>query len=133
MREHATIDGKDGDRGGDVSHAASTATGGAAARAALASQSGNPTTGSTPAVATEPARVLLFGRVRELAGTGQTTIPVRPGATVATIAGLLADANPGLAPHLQRCSFAVNASYAPRSAVVHPGDEVAVIPPIGGG
>lgn len=78
-------------------------------------------------------RVLLFGRVRELAGAGETRVDVPPGATVATVAAALAAGTPALAPHLRRCSFAVNATYADRAAAVAPGDEVAVIPPIGGG
>jgi molybdopterin converting factor subunit 1 len=78
-------------------------------------------------------RVLLFGRVRELAGSGETTVAVPAGATVGSVADRLAAATPAVAPHLGRCSFAVNAVYARRDAPVRAGDEVAVIPPIGGG
>jgi molybdopterin converting factor subunit 1 len=88
---------------------------------------------SGPWPATPSVRVLLFGRVRELAGTAETTVAVPAGATVASVADRLAAADPALAPHLRRCSFAVNAVYAQRDAPVRAGDEVAVIPPIGGG
>ena len=94
--------------------------------------------GPAPAKASAPpgtpsVRVLLFGRVRELAGSGETAVAVPAGATVTSVADLLAATNPVLAPHLRRCSFAVNAVYARRDAPVRAGDEVAVIPPIGGG
>jgi molybdopterin synthase catalytic subunit len=78
-------------------------------------------------------RVLLFGRVRELARVAETRVEAPLGATVDSVAAALAAGTPALEPHLRRCSFAVNAAYAERAAPVAPGDEVAVIPPIGGG
>jgi molybdopterin converting factor small subunit len=51
-----------------------------------------------------PVRVLLFGRYRELAGTGEIRLEVPPGSRVRDVVGLL-----------------------------RAGDEVALIPPVAGG
>jgi molybdopterin converting factor subunit 1 len=78
-------------------------------------------------------RVHFFGRTREVAGLSEERLGLPEGTTVAQAAERLAERHPGLAPHLARCSFAVNESYAGRDAPLAAGDELAVIPPIGGG
>ena len=78
-------------------------------------------------------RVLLFARAREVAGTGEASLRVPRGATVADVARALGSEHPGLSPHLEHCSFAVNERYATREERLAEGDELAVIPPIGGG
>ncbi|MFN2432416.1 MAG: MoaD/ThiS family protein [Gemmatimonadota bacterium] len=80
-----------------------------------------------------PVRVLLFGQARELAGTGEHLLALEGTATVARAAELLGRAYPAVAPLLERCSFAVDRTYARREELLRPGDELAVIPPIGGG
>jgi molybdopterin synthase catalytic subunit len=78
-------------------------------------------------------RVQFFGRAREVAGVAEERLRLPDGTTVAAAADRLAERHPGLAAHLARCSFAVNESYAGRDARLAAGDELAVIPPIGGG
>jgi molybdopterin converting factor subunit 1 len=78
-------------------------------------------------------RIHFFGRAREVAGLPEERLGLPEGATVAQAADRLAERHPGLGPHLARCSFAVNESYAGREARLGAGDELAVIPPIGGG
>ncbi|HEY7461564.1 MAG TPA: MoaD/ThiS family protein [Gemmatimonadota bacterium] len=77
--------------------------------------------------------VRFFGPAREAAGQSAGRYHVPPGATVEDLARRLAEAHPELEPHLARCSFALNESYAGRRTPLGVGDELAVIPPIGGG
>jgi molybdopterin converting factor subunit 1 len=76
-------------------------------------------------------RVRLFAGARERVGTG-TLAPFLPaGATVQDLAETLYDAYPALRE--MRLRFAVNAAYAGPGTVLRDGDEVACIPPVGGG
>ena len=78
-------------------------------------------------------RVRLFAQAREAAGASERILRVPAASTVREAVELLGRACPALAPHLERCSFAVNESYARGDEVLGAGDELAVIPPIGGG
>lgn len=78
-------------------------------------------------------RVLLFGRAREVAGASEWTLRLPEMAHVREAALALGAEHPALAPHLERCSFAINERYAGRDERLQAGDELAVIPPIGGG
>jgi len=73
-------------------------------------------------------RVRLFAGLRERAGTGAVEVDVPEGATVGDVWPLLAlgDEPGGLL-------YARNRVYVERSEVVHPGDELAFIPPVSGG
>jgi len=73
-------------------------------------------------------RVRLFAGLRERAGTGAVEVDVPEGATVGDVWPLLALGNePG------GLLYARNRVYVERSEVVHPGDELAFIPPVSGG
>jgi len=77
--------------------------------------------------------VRLFARLRDLAGAGELSRELPPGATVAAVwRGLVADW-PDLSPYERSISCAVNADYAKFSAPVAEGDEVAFLPPVSGG
>ncbi|HYE77257.1 MAG TPA: MoaD/ThiS family protein [bacterium] len=76
--------------------------------------------------------ILLFAQARDAAGTDRVAIPWA-GGDVATLRSALAAQVPGLAPVLPGCRFAVNQTIAHESAPVAAGDEVAVLPPFGGG
>jgi molybdopterin converting factor subunit 1 len=78
-------------------------------------------------------RVLLFGAAADRAGTRETELPVEEGVTLAELWPLLAGRHPDLAPMRDTLAFAVNGEYARGDAVVSPGDEVAVLPPVSGG
>jgi molybdopterin synthase catalytic subunit len=73
-------------------------------------------------------RVRLFAGLRERAGTGAVEVDVAEGATVGDVWPLLAlgDEPGGLL-------YARNREYVERSEAVHPGDEIAFIPPVSGG
>ena len=77
-------------------------------------------------------RVLLFGAAADRAGTREVELFVDDG-TLAELWPLLANRYPALAPMRDTLAFAVNGEYARMNALVSPGDEVAVLPPVSGG
>lgn len=78
-------------------------------------------------------KVLLFARIREVAGIGSLDRQVPPGCSVEQVWDRLVAETPALAPHRAALSAAVNAEFASFSAVVHDGDEIAFLPPVSGG
>ena len=78
-------------------------------------------------------RVLFFGLLTDIAGSGPHTVSLAPGATVQTLLEELFRLWPGLQPHAATLLTAVNRTYA-RPAEVIPADaEVAIMPPVQGG
>jgi molybdopterin converting factor subunit 1 len=81
--------------------------------------------------------ILYFAWLRERVGKAEEALALPPGvATVAELVEHLAALGPGYAAAFAnrrsvRC--AVNQEFAPASAAVHPGDEVAFFPPVTGG
>ena len=84
-----------------------------------------------------PLTILYFAWLRERVGMAAEALALPPGvATVADLVEHLAARGPGYAAAFAnrravRC--AVNQEFAPASAVLHPGDEVAFFPPVTGG
>lgn len=79
--------------------------------------------------------VHLFAVLRERAGRDRVTLDLAEGSTVADALRCLADQHEPLAEPLSGMSMvmAVNQSYARMDAVLHGGDELALIPPVSGG
>jgi molybdopterin synthase catalytic subunit len=77
--------------------------------------------------------VLLFGPAREAAGSDRVPVRVDGPATAAVVLAALERAHPALASLLPRTRVAVNRRYVDADSPVAPGDEIAVIPPVGGG
>ena len=77
--------------------------------------------------------VKLFASVRERAGVAELEIELPDGADVAAAADGLARQAPALRGHLAHIAFAVNRAYATAKTPLNDGDELAVIPPVGGG
>ncbi len=75
----------------------------------------------------------LFARARELAGSESVPLELAAGATVAKMRALLTERVPALAELLLVSAIAVNHEFAEDSQGLHPGDEIAVIPPVSGG
>ena len=77
------------------------------------------------------ARLRLFAQAREAAGTANAQID---GATVGEVLDAAAAKWGGeFSEVLTRCAVWVNGEPADRDALVHPDDEVAVLPPVSGG
>ena len=79
------------------------------------------------------AKVLLFARLSELAGTRETAVELGEGITVSDAYTMLAARFPALAPLRNRVMFAVNSEYVEPTHPLSEGDELALIPPVSGG
>jgi molybdopterin synthase catalytic subunit/molybdopterin converting factor small subunit len=73
-------------------------------------------------------RVRLFAGLRERAGSGSVEVELPDGAVVGDVWPAL-----DLGDEPRGLLFALNRAYTERAAVLSPGDEVAVIPPVSGG
>ncbi|MBL4849603.1 MAG: molybdopterin converting factor subunit 1 [Planctomycetes bacterium] len=78
-------------------------------------------------------KVLLFAGVREALGCDTVSIRLDSGACVADLLTLLAGEHPEIAARRRSLGVAVNQALAPSDQVLKVGDEVALIPPLGGG
>lgn len=77
--------------------------------------------------------VNLFARSKDLAGTSQAQLEVPAGATVADVRRALAKKYPALANLLEHSALAVADEFADDHAVIGPGTELALLPPVSGG
>ena len=77
-------------------------------------------------------RVRLFASAREAAGSDSIDVAVPEPATAAAVLAALA-ALPRLGEVARRSRLAANHAFAPPGALVGPADELALIPPVGGG
>jgi len=75
--------------------------------------------------------VRFFAVSREMVGAERQMYTLPEDATLQDLQHQLFAAYPAL--EAQRVRFAVNLTYAPLTTVLHEGDEVACIPPVGGG
>jgi molybdopterin converting factor subunit 1 len=76
-------------------------------------------------------KIRFFAGPREQLGVGELVRELPAGATVQTLANLLVQEYPALGPF--RIKYAVNSAYVSTETELHDGDEVACIPPVGGG
>lgn len=79
------------------------------------------------------ARVRLFARLSELAGTREAEVEVGEGLTAGAVYELLCRKYPRLSGLGEVLRFAVNGEYVSREHPVVEGDEVALIQPVSGG
>jgi len=77
--------------------------------------------------------VRAFAALREALGFAETTVRVAPGTDIAGLVARLNELYPRADLTAQRYGVALNRSYAPLTAVLADGDEVALIPPVSGG
>ena len=77
--------------------------------------------------------VRLFGPAREAVGSATIELRLGPGATGADALAALAAAHPVVAGLLPRSRVAVNLEYVDAGTPLAPGDEIAILPPVGGG
>jgi len=80
-------------------------------------------------------KVRFFASLREAVGLEQESITLPAGATIESLVQALADKHQGLEAHLRArgVRFAVNRCYALPDTGLKDGDEVAFVPPVGGG
>jgi molybdopterin synthase catalytic subunit len=78
-------------------------------------------------------RVRVFAALREALGLAETTVALPPGADVQALVAALALEYPQARLPERRFGVALNRAYAPLTAGLSEGDEVALIPPVSGG
>jgi molybdopterin converting factor subunit 1 len=79
------------------------------------------------------ARVLFFGKLKELAGGAEQSVELRSGATIAELFERIANQKPEFASFRSSVVASRNQEFAPWTTVLEPGDEVAFLPPVSGG
>ncbi len=77
--------------------------------------------------------VKLFASVREAQGSDSVPVTLTEGASVADLLDALAERYPAIARHRAALAVAVNHTIVHTDAFLNRGDEVALIPPVGGG
>ena len=75
--------------------------------------------------------VLLFARARDMVGSD--CVEIEQAATVRELRRRLAEKYPKLASLLEKSAIAVNDEFARDDAVLAPGAQVALLPPVSGG
>ena len=78
-------------------------------------------------------RVRFFAAPREAIGTGEIEREIPAGTTVEELIALLTEEYPVLRAYTRFISVAVNRAYVGMQTELHAGDEVACLPPVGGG
>jgi MoaE-MoaD fusion protein len=78
-------------------------------------------------------RVLFFGLLKDLVGKSADEIELPAGALVRDVLVHYEAQAPALNTAAASLAFAVNQQYASLDAPLHPGDEVALLPPVSGG
>lgn len=79
------------------------------------------------------ARVQMFARAKELAGSQFVEVDLPPPATVGDLRRALAEVVPALAPLLPHVMIAMNLEYAADGVQIAEGAALACIPPVSGG
>jgi molybdopterin converting factor subunit 1 len=77
--------------------------------------------------------VQLFARLGDLAGRREEPYDLATGARAADVWDAVVAAHPNVGALAGAVSCAINADFAPLSAEVRDGDEVAFLPPVSGG
>jgi molybdopterin converting factor subunit 1 len=77
--------------------------------------------------------VRLFAAHREIAGSGSVALDVPDGARVDEAYARICAEHAGLAGRGRGVAFAINREHAAPNAVLHDGDELAILPPVAGG
>ncbi len=79
------------------------------------------------------ARIRLFARLSELAGTRETEVELGEGLTARDAYEVLCGRYPGMAGLDHVLMYAVNGEYVSHDHPLRDGDELALIPPVSGG
>ena len=78
-------------------------------------------------------KIKFFAAFREITGQSELDWPVEPGQTPAQVLDGLLIEYPGLSAGSKTALIMVNRRYANRQTPLKAGDEVAFLPPVGGG
>jgi molybdopterin converting factor subunit 1 len=78
-------------------------------------------------------RIRYFASLREIVGHNEEQLGLPEETTVSDARTTLLTHYPRLQPIMDRCLCAVNRGYVAPETVLHEGDELVFIPPMGGG
>ena len=78
-------------------------------------------------------KVLFFGRLKDLIGRAEDSVHFADAATIEQLFALYAARNPELAKYRPSLVASRNQEFAAWDTPLHPGDEVAFLPPVSGG
>ena len=78
-------------------------------------------------------KVRFFAGPREVLGTGEMEMTLPAGSTVGEMVQRLQEEYPVLRAYTRFLNVAVNRTYVGMKTELHDGDEVACLPPVGGG
>jgi len=78
-------------------------------------------------------RIRYFASLREVVGQSEEIVTLHEGMTIADMRAILSTHYPRLQPILERSLCAVNHAYVTADTLLHEGDELVFIPPMGGG
>lgn len=78
-------------------------------------------------------RVKFFAAPREALETDEMGLKIPAGSTVEDLIDLLTEEHPVLDSYTRFLSVAVNRAYVGMQTELHDGDEIACLPPVGGG
>jgi MoaD family protein len=78
-------------------------------------------------------RVKFFAAPRQALGTDEIDLDIAVGSTVKDLIRVLRDRYPVLESYTRFLNVAVNRAYVGMQTELHDGDEVACLPPVGGG
>ncbi len=78
-------------------------------------------------------RVLAFARLREILNAAETALELDADARVGDAWAALAEGRPALEEHRASTRVACNGKLVALDHALHDGDEIALLPPVGGG
>ena len=79
------------------------------------------------------ARVLFFGRLKDIVGCSEVTCRVPEGALIAQVFSLYVERCPELAAYRKSVVASCNREFASFETPIGAGDEIAFLPPVSGG
>ena len=87
----------------------------------------------TPVSQSTRLKVLFFGRLKDLIGRAEDSVNSTDASTIEQLFALYAARNPELAKYRPSLVASRNQEFAAWDTPLHPGDEVAFLPPVSGG
>ncbi|AKG20361.1 MoaD/ThiS family protein [Calothrix sp. 336/3] len=79
------------------------------------------------------AKIKLFAAYQEAYGVPELTLELAENTTVEMVRDRLISEHPQLAYLKDITRFGVNLEFVPPDTIIHPGDEIVLIPPVSGG
>lgn len=86
-----------------------------------------------PVAQTVRVKVLFFGRLKDVVGQSEESLDVHDASTIEQLFALYSDRIPELAKYRSSVVASRNQEFAAWNTLLHPGDEVAFLPPVSGG